>query len=230
MLEPGLARSDRSGEELRGSERSLWGWDTLEDSGLKYWDVREKRCLKQTLLFTIHDVVPLDAFRWPWSWSRWSEGTSLSCSRTASLTWPSPSWCSRNLRPLNSHSSGKGMGTEKDQAPGGFSSFWLFPRDNIYFSIWDCWSVFGHEDFTLSDFINAVRVRCRSILLRCSLFPGGPMRLLWCLLCFFAIHLLSIHVFFLQEKYGIEPTMVVHGVKMLYVPVMPGHSKRLKLT
>lgn len=35
---------------------------------------------------------------------------------------------------------------------------------------------------------------------------------------------------YLQEKYGIEPTMVVHGVKMLYVPVMPGHSKRLKLT
>lgn len=33
-----------------------------------------------------------------------------------------------------------------------------------------------------------------------------------------------------QEKYGIEPTMVVHGVKMLYVPVMPGHNKRLKLT
>ncbi|XP_069023197.1 ubiquitin-like modifier-activating enzyme 6 [Embiotoca jacksoni] len=62
-------------------------------------------------------------------------------------------------------------------------------RNNIYFSIWDCWTVFGHEDFTLSNFINAVR-----------------------------------------EKYGIEPTMVVHGVKMLYVPVMPGHSKRLKLT
>uniref|UniRef100_A0AAQ5YHE0 E1 ubiquitin-activating enzyme n=2 Tax=Amphiprion ocellaris TaxID=80972 RepID=A0AAQ5YHE0_AMPOC len=64
-----------------------------------------------------------------------------------------------------------------------------FPRNNIYFSIWDCWTIFGHEDFTLSDFMNAVR-----------------------------------------EKYGIEPTMVVHGVKMLYVPVMPGHSKRLKLT
>ncbi|CAJ1052156.1 ubiquitin-like modifier-activating enzyme 6 [Xyrichtys novacula] len=62
-------------------------------------------------------------------------------------------------------------------------------RDNIYFTIWDCWTIFGHEDFTLSDFMNAVR-----------------------------------------EKYGIEPTMVVHGVKMLYVPVMPGHSKRLKLT
>uniref|UniRef100_H2SK81 E1 ubiquitin-activating enzyme n=1 Tax=Takifugu rubripes TaxID=31033 RepID=H2SK81_TAKRU len=60
---------------------------------------------------------------------------------------------------------------------------------NIYFSIWDCWTILGHEDFTLSDFMNAVR-----------------------------------------EKYGIEPTMVVHGVKMLYVPVMPGHSKRLKLT
>lgn len=62
-------------------------------------------------------------------------------------------------------------------------------RDNMYFSIWDCWTISGHEDFTLSDFMNAVR-----------------------------------------EKYGIEPTMVVHGVKMLYVPVMPGHSKRLKLT
>ncbi|CAL9700275.1 unnamed protein product [Knipowitschia caucasica] len=62
-------------------------------------------------------------------------------------------------------------------------------RNNIYFSIWDCWTVFGHHDFTLSDFMNAVR-----------------------------------------EKYGIEPTMVVYGVKMLYVPVMPGHSKRLKLT
>ncbi|XP_034043389.1 ubiquitin-like modifier-activating enzyme 6 [Thalassophryne amazonica] len=62
-------------------------------------------------------------------------------------------------------------------------------RNNIYFTIWDCWTIFGHEDFTLSDFMNAVR-----------------------------------------EKYGIEPTMVVYGVKMLYVPVMPGHSKRLKLT
>ncbi|KAM9793063.1 ubiquitin-like modifier-activating enzyme 6 [Neosynchiropus ocellatus] len=62
-------------------------------------------------------------------------------------------------------------------------------RDNIYFSIWDCWTIFGHEDFTLSDFMNAVK-----------------------------------------EKYGIEPAMVVQGVKMLYVPVMPGHSKRLKLT
>uniref|UniRef100_A0A8C6NP69 E1 ubiquitin-activating enzyme n=1 Tax=Nothobranchius furzeri TaxID=105023 RepID=A0A8C6NP69_NOTFU len=62
-------------------------------------------------------------------------------------------------------------------------------RNNIFFSIWDCWTIFGHEDFTLSDFMSAVR-----------------------------------------EKYGIEPSMVVHGVKMLYVPVMPGHSKRLKLT
>ncbi|KAL4640255.1 ubiquitin-like modifier-activating enzyme 6 isoform X1 [Arapaima gigas] len=62
-------------------------------------------------------------------------------------------------------------------------------RDNISFSIWDRWTIHGHEDFTLSDFMNGVR-----------------------------------------EKYGIEPTMVVHGVKMLYVPVMPGHSKRLKLT
>uniref|UniRef100_A0A671RPG5 Ubiquitin-like modifier-activating enzyme 6 n=1 Tax=Sinocyclocheilus anshuiensis TaxID=1608454 RepID=A0A671RPG5_9TELE len=62
-------------------------------------------------------------------------------------------------------------------------------RDDISFSIWDRWTIFGHEDFTLSDFMNAVK-----------------------------------------EEYGIEPTMVVHGVKMLYVPVMPGHNKRLKLT
>ncbi|MBN3310244.1 ubiquitin-like modifier-activating enzyme 6 [Amia ocellicauda] len=62
-------------------------------------------------------------------------------------------------------------------------------REHISFSIWDRWTIYGKEDFTLSDFINAVR-----------------------------------------EKYGIEPTMVVHGVKMLYVPVMPGHNKRLKLT
>lgn len=42
---------------------------------------------------------------------------------------------------------------------------------------------------------------------------------------------ITVLCFFLhKEKYGIEPTMVVHGVKMLYVPVMPGHSKRLKLT
>ncbi|CAL8331686.1 unnamed protein product [Merluccius merluccius] len=62
-------------------------------------------------------------------------------------------------------------------------------RDNISFSIWDRWTIYGQDAFTLSDFINAVK-----------------------------------------EKYGIEPTMVVHGVKMLYVPVMPGHNKRLKLT
>ncbi|XP_031198770.1 ubiquitin-like modifier-activating enzyme 6 [Mastomys coucha] len=62
-------------------------------------------------------------------------------------------------------------------------------RNGISFTIWDRWTVHGKEDFTLSDFINAVK-----------------------------------------EKYGIEPTMVVQGVKMLYVPVMPGHAKRLKLT
>ncbi|XP_072476992.1 ubiquitin-like modifier-activating enzyme 6 isoform X2 [Notamacropus eugenii] len=62
-------------------------------------------------------------------------------------------------------------------------------RNGITFTIWDRWSIHGKEEFTLSDFISAVR-----------------------------------------EKYGIEPTMVVQGVKMLYVPVMPGHIKRLKLT
>ncbi|XP_063314807.1 ubiquitin-like modifier-activating enzyme 6 [Pelobates fuscus] len=62
-------------------------------------------------------------------------------------------------------------------------------RNGISFTIWDRWTIYGNEDFTLLDFINAVK-----------------------------------------EQYGIEPTMVVQGVKMLYVPVMPGHAKRLKLT
>ncbi|XP_043916928.1 ubiquitin-like modifier-activating enzyme 6 [Protopterus annectens] len=62
-------------------------------------------------------------------------------------------------------------------------------RNDISFTIWDRWTIYGKEEFTLSDFIDAVRV-----------------------------------------KYRVEPTMVVHGVKMLYVPVMPGHNKRLKLT
>ncbi|XP_053317677.1 ubiquitin-like modifier-activating enzyme 6 [Spea bombifrons] len=62
-------------------------------------------------------------------------------------------------------------------------------RNDISFTIWDRWTIYGKEDFTLLDFINAVK-----------------------------------------EQYGIEPTMVVQGVKMLYVPVMPGHAKRLKLT
>ncbi|XP_007423312.1 ubiquitin-like modifier-activating enzyme 6 [Python bivittatus] len=62
-------------------------------------------------------------------------------------------------------------------------------RNGISFTIWDRWTIYGKDDFTLLDFINAVK-----------------------------------------EKYGIEPTMVVQGVKMLYVPVMPGHVKRLKLT
>ncbi|TKC36528.1 hypothetical protein EI555_017941, partial [Monodon monoceros] len=62
-------------------------------------------------------------------------------------------------------------------------------RNGISFTIWDRWIIHGKEEFTLLDFINAVK-----------------------------------------EKYGIEPTMVVQGVKMLYVPVMPGHAKRLKLT
>ncbi|KAM4707570.1 ubiquitin-like modifier-activating enzyme 6 isoform 1-T2 [Discoglossus pictus] len=62
-------------------------------------------------------------------------------------------------------------------------------RNDISFTIWDRWTIYGKEDFTLLDFINAVR-----------------------------------------EQYGIEPTMVVQGVKMLYIPVMPGHAKRLKLT
>ncbi|XP_033749897.1 ubiquitin-like modifier-activating enzyme 6 [Pecten maximus] len=35
---------------------------------------------------------------------------------------------------------------------------------------------------------------------------------------------------FFQTKFGFEATMVGHGVKMVYVPFMPGHSKRLPQT
>ena len=31
----------------------------------------------------------------------------------------------------------------------------------------------------------------------------------------------------LQNKYGFEVSIVVHGVKIVYVPLLPGHSKRL---
>ncbi len=31
----------------------------------------------------------------------------------------------------------------------------------------------------------------------------------------------------LTEKFKVEATMIVQGVKMVYVPLMPGHKKRL---
>ena len=31
----------------------------------------------------------------------------------------------------------------------------------------------------------------------------------------------------LHEKYTVEASMIVQGVKMIYVPMMPGHRKRL---
>jgi len=43
-----------------------------------------------------------------------------------------------------------------------------FPRDNISFSIWDRWTVYGHDAFTLSDFINAVKVRRTSDIVPCG--------------------------------------------------------------
>lgn len=43
------------------------------------------------------------------------------------------------------------------------------PRDNISFSIWDRWTVYGHDAFTLSDFINAVKVRRRTA----DIVPSG---------------------------------------------------------
>lgn len=75
--------------------------------------------------------------------------------------------------------------------------------------------------------MNAVRV---------STFFSHPLLDFQLFICSSALSVFLLEIyggsfkFDFQEKYGIEPTMVVHGVKMLYVPVMPGHSKRLKLT
>ncbi|XP_077988676.1 ubiquitin-like modifier-activating enzyme 6 isoform X2 [Glandiceps talaboti] len=35
---------------------------------------------------------------------------------------------------------------------------------------------------------------------------------------------------YFKDKFGLEPSMVVHGVKMIFVPIMPGHIKRLPQT
>ncbi|KAK2177102.1 hypothetical protein NP493_617g01041 [Ridgeia piscesae] len=56
-------------------------------------------------------------------------------------------------------------------------------------TLWDHWRIQGRPDFTLKQFIDAVK-----------------------------------------EKYDMEPAMVVHGVKMVYVPIMPTHKKRLSQT
>lgn len=38
---------------------------------------------------------------------------------------------------------------------------------------------------------------------------------------------LQLFLQYFKDKYGLEVTMVSHGVKMVYVPFMPGHKKRL---
>uniref|UniRef100_A0A673KPW9 Ubiquitin-like modifier-activating enzyme 6 n=1 Tax=Sinocyclocheilus rhinocerous TaxID=307959 RepID=A0A673KPW9_9TELE len=48
-------------------------------------------------------------------------------------------------------------------------------RDDISFSIWDRWTIFGHEDFTLSDFMNAVKVCCEhTTIFESSSFSNSP--------------------------------------------------------
>uniref|UniRef100_A0A673KTQ0 Ubiquitin-like modifier-activating enzyme 6 n=1 Tax=Sinocyclocheilus rhinocerous TaxID=307959 RepID=A0A673KTQ0_9TELE len=45
-------------------------------------------------------------------------------------------------------------------------------RDDISFSIWDRWTIFGHEDFTLSDFMNAVKEH--TTIFESSSFSNSP--------------------------------------------------------
>lgn len=59
-------------------------------------------------------------------------------------------------------------------------------RNGIRFSLWDKWRIRGGADFTVAQFIAALR-----------------------------------------DAYHVDASMIVQGVKMIYVPMMPGHKKRL---
>lgn len=135
---------------------------------------------------------------------------SLRHSKTASLTWPFPSWCWPKRLLSRKHTSGSqhthsvsntkkkrhihhhllflyleliimsftrlrppsaDWFHRKHESPHSSLCHWnryqtltplplvfLASREHISFSIWDRWNIYGYEDFTLSDFINAVRV------------------------------------------------------------------------
>ena len=41
------------------------------------------------------------------------------------------------------------------------------------------------------------------------------------------VNILMLHIVWFQDKYELTVSMVVNGTKMVYVPIMPGHRKRL---
>lgn len=40
----------------------------------------------------------------------------------------------------------------------------------------------------------------------------------------------NIYIIIYQDNHGLDVSMVVQGVRMVYIPIMPGHSKRLHQT
>ncbi|XP_064814998.1 ubiquitin-like modifier-activating enzyme 6 isoform X2 [Oncorhynchus masou masou] len=68
-------------------------------------------------------------------------------------------------------------------------------REDISFSIWDRWTVWGHQHFSLSDFINAVLVH-------------------------YGIEPTMVLTVVLQVHYGIEPTMVLTVLNYGMEPTM----------
>ena len=72
------------------------------------------------------------------------------------------------------------------------------------YSLWDRWEIRGDPSCTLRQFMKLIEVGIN-----------------------FSTTLTNTQ---LQEKYKLQPSMVVYGVKMVYVPLLPGHKKRLGQT
>lgn len=184
-----------------------------------------------------------DALRLPWSWSRWLEAMGLNLLKTASSTWPSLSWCWLSLLQLKGHLLGKSICRHTERYSLSLT------EDTLNYPTLLCkvmTGLFNQGQHLLlhlglldylwpwglhSVWLDECSAGEKKIILCCvgispDAFTTFSQRLFWQYL----YHVTCCWWFWCQEKYGIEPTMVVHGVKMLYVPVMPGHSKRLKLT
>ena len=75
----------------------------------------------------------------------------------------------------------------------------------ILATLWTQWKIKGNDKMTLKQFLEVVKVHSKC----------------------YRSHSIPFSLFSMQSEYGVEPTMVVLGVKMIYVPIMPGHRKRL---
>ena len=76
------------------------------------------------------------------------------------------------------------------------------------YTLWTQWKIKGNDKMTLKQFLEVVKVHSKC----------------------YRPHSIPFSLFSVQSEYGVEPTMVVLGVKMIYAPIMPGHRKRLPQT